>query len=185
MLTEKEKMIAGEIYDSSDPQLLAERARTRRAMKKYEEIWLKDPGKGILFLREFFGHLGEGVWIEPPFMCDYGEQIYMGDRVYFNFGCVVLDGCRVNIGDDVQFGPGVHIYTATHPLDYRLRRAMEENSIPVNIGSDVWIGGGTIICPGASIGSRSVIGAGSVVVKNIPEGVLAAGNPARVIRTLE
>lgn len=123
--------------------------------------------------------------IEPPFFCDYGTNIRVGDRVFFNFNSVVLDVAEVVVGSDTMFGPAVQIYTATHPMDYRERRAGLEAGKPVTIGSDVWVGGGAIILPGVTIGERSVIGAGSVVTKDVPPGVFAAGNPCRVIRTLD
>src|SRR5262249_46848275 len=125
-------------------------------------------------LTELFRAGGESVWLQPPFFCDYGSNILLGERVFFNFNCVVLDGWRVTIGEFSQFGPAVQIYTATHPLEASLRRKQEFGK-PIKIGSDVWVGGGAIICPGVSIGSRSVIGAGSVVTRDIPEGVFAAG----------
>ncbi len=132
-------------------------------------------------LAQLFGSGGDTVWMQPPFYCDYGSNILLGERVYFNFNCVVLDVSLVRIGDFAMFGPSVQIYTATHPMNAELRRK-QEFSKPIEIGSDVWVGGAAIICPGVRIGSRSVIGAGSVVTRNIPEGVFAAGNPCRVIR---
>jgi maltose O-acetyltransferase len=134
-------------------------------------------------LRELFGRGGDSVWMQPPFFCDYGANILLGERVFFNFNCVVLDVCRVTIGDFTMFGPAVQIYTATHPLDAALRRQQEFGK-PITIGSDVWVGGGAIICPGVTIGSNTVIGAGSVVTRDVPEGVFAAGNPCRVIRSV-
>ncbi|MEO7317853.1 MAG: sugar O-acetyltransferase, partial [Chthoniobacteraceae bacterium] len=124
------------------------------------------------------------VWIQPPFFCDYGSNISLGRKVFFNFNCVVLDVMQVTIGDNVLFGPSVQIYTATHPMDAAVRRQWLESARPVTIGSDVWVGGGAIICPGVTIGSRAVIGAGSVVTRDIPDDVFAAGNPCRVIRRL-
>lgn len=121
--------------------------------------------------------------IQPPFHCDYGVNITLGARVFFNFNCVVLDVCRVTIGDYSMFGPAVQIYTATHPLDAATRR-LQEYGKPVVIGDDVWVGGGAIICPGVTVGSRSVIGAGSVVTRDVPDDVFAAGNPCRVIRAI-
>jgi maltose O-acetyltransferase len=121
--------------------------------------------------------------MEPPFFCDYGSNILLGERVFFNFNCVVLDVCQVKIGDFTLFGPAVQIYTATHPMNAELRRT-KEFAKPIEIGSDVWVGGGAIICPGVKIGSTSVIGAGSVVTKDIPDGVVAVGNPCRVIRDI-
>ena len=121
--------------------------------------------------------------MQPPFFCDYGTNIALGERVFFNFNCVVLDVCPVRIGSFTLFGPAVQIYTATHPFDAELRRRQEFGK-PVEIGSDVWVGGGAIILPGVRIGSRAVIGAGSVVTRDVPEGVFAAGNPCRVIREI-
>jgi maltose O-acetyltransferase len=127
----------------------------------------------------------QGVWIEPPFYCDYGSNITLGDKVYFNFNCIILDIAPVVIGSGVMFGPAVQIYTATHPLNAAERNSGLEFGLPISIGDDVWVGGGAIICPGVKIGARSVIGAGSVVTKDIPEDVLAVGNPCRVIRAIE
>jgi maltose O-acetyltransferase len=126
---------------------------------------------------------GQTVWMQPPFYCDYGSNIELGDRVFFNFNCIVLDVCRVTIGDYTLFGPAVQILTPMHPLNAELRRKQEYGK-PIEIGSDVWVGGGALILPGVRIGSRSVIGAGSVVTRDIPDGVFAAGNPCRVIREL-
>ena len=134
-------------------------------------------------MKELFGKGGESVWMEPPFFCDYGSNILLGERVFFNFNCVVLDVCQVKIGDFTLFGPAVQIYTAAHPMNADLRRK-KEFAKPIEIGSDVWIGGGAIICPGVKIGSKSVIGAGSVVTRDVPSGVVAAGNPCRVIREI-
>ena len=132
-------------------------------------------------MRALFGSVGDEVWLQPPFYCDYGTNITLGTRVFFNFNCVVLDVCRVTIGSYTMFGPAVQIYTATHPLEAGLRRSQEYGR-PIVIGDDVWVGGGAIICPGVSIGSRTVIGAGSVVTRDLPDDVIAAGNPCRVIR---
>ena len=122
---------------------------------------------------QLFGQGGESVWLQPPFFCDYGSNIFLGQRVFFNFNCVVLDVCEVRIGDYTLFGPAVQIYTAMHPLDPMLRRSQEFGK-PVTIGSDVWVGGAAIVCPGVTVGSRTVIGAGSVVTRDLPEGVAAA-----------
>jgi maltose O-acetyltransferase len=134
-------------------------------------------------LQELFGRGGDSVWMQPPFFCDYGSNIVLGERVFFNFNCVVLDVCRVEIGDYTLFGPAVQVYTATHPMNAALRRK-QEFAKPITIGSDVWVGGGAVICPGVTIGSRAVIGAGSVVTRDIPAGVFAAGNPCRVVREI-
>ena len=121
--------------------------------------------------------------MQPPFYCDYGSNIYLGKRAFFNFNCVVLDVCEVTIGDFTLFGPAVQIYTPMHPMNAEQRRTKEFGK-PVAIGSDVWVGGGAIICPGVTIGDRAVIGAGSVVTRDIPADVFAAGNPCRVIREI-
>lgn len=184
MRSEKEKMLAGELYDAQDPQLVAERRRARDLLARLNASCDAEREPRAAILRELFGAVGEGVWIEPPFFCDYGGNIRLGDRVFFNFNCVVLDVARVTIGSDVMFGPAVQIYTATHPMDHKLRRAGQEFAKPVAIGSDVWVGGCALILPGVTIGTRSVIGAGSVVTKDVPEGVFAAGNPCRVIRSI-
>ena len=143
----------------------------------------RDAGRHRQILTDLFGRGGDSVWMQPPFFCDYGSNIMLGERVFFNFNCVVLDVCRVTIGDFTIFGPAAQIYTATHPMNADLRRK-EEFGKPVEIGSDVWVGGGAIICPGVAIGSRAVIGAGSVVTRDIPGGVLAVGNPCRVVREI-
>jgi maltose O-acetyltransferase len=179
MRSEREKMLAGEPYDAADPRLVQERRRARDLLRA-----LNGSGDAGI-IRQLFGAAGEGVLIEPPFFCDYGTNIRVGDRVFFNFNCVVLDVAEVVIGSDVMFGPAVQVYTATHPMDYQTRRAGLELAKPVTIGSDVWVGGGAIILPGVTIGARSVIGAGSVVTRDVPEGVFAAGNPCRVLRLLE
>ena len=132
-------------------------------------------------LQELFGAGGDSVWMQPPFYCDYGSNIHLGSRVFFNFNCIVLDVCEVRIGDYTLFGPGVQILTPLHPFDAALRRQHEFGK-PVEIGSDVWVGGGALILAGVHIGSRAIIGAGSVVTRDIPDAVFAAGNPCRVIR---
>ena len=181
MKTERQKMLAGELYDPLDAELVAARTRAR------ELCWAlnaRPHGEGEAqrrVLRELFGKGGDSVWMQPPFFCDYGAHIELGERVFFNFNCVVLDVCRVRIGSFTLFGPAVQVYTATHPMDAALRR-QQESGKPVEIGADVWIGGGAIILPGVRIGDRAVIGAGSVVTRDVPEGMFAAGNPCRVIR---
>ncbi|UUO08373.1 sugar O-acetyltransferase [Blastopirellula sp. J2-11] len=183
MPTEKEKMLAGELYDALDPELTAARARAQDFCDDFNATRQRQQAERQEILQQLLGGGGDSASIQPPFYCDYGTNIFLGERVYFNFNCVVLDVCEVRIGDFTFLGPGVHLYTATHPLDAQLRRTQEFGK-PVTIGSDVWIGGGAIVCPGVSIGSKTVIGAGSVVTKSIPPGVLAAGNPCRVIREI-
>ncbi len=184
MLTEREKMLAGELYDPLDKALSLERIRARDLCQALNATAESESDRRRQILLELFGRGGDSVWMQPPFYCDYGTNIRLGRRVFFNFNCVVLDVCQVTIGDFTLLGPAVQIYTATHPLDHELRRTQEFGQ-PVEIGADVWIGGAAVICPGVSIGSRSVIGAGSVVTRNVPAGVFAAGNPCRVIRSLE
>ena len=184
MKSEREKMLAGELYIALDPELVSARERARNLCQDLNASREADQDLRRRILGELFGDGGEDVWIQPPFYCDYGFNIRVGRKCYFNFNCVVLDVCEVRIGDHTLFGPAVQIYTATHPMDFELRREQESGK-PVVIGSDVWVGGGAIICPGVTIGSRSVIGAGSVVTRDIPEGVFAAGNPCRVIRQLK
>jgi maltose O-acetyltransferase len=184
MPTEKEKMLSGELYRAWDPQLAQERLRARDLTRAFNNTAAAEREVRQEILSRLLGS-GEGVWIEPPFYCDYGSNIYLGRNVYFNFNCVVLDVARVDIGDSTMFGPNVQIYTATHTMDVETRRTGLELGKAISIGSEVWVGGGAIINPGVRIGSRSVIGAGSVVTRDIPEGVFAAGNPCRVIRYLE
>ena len=171
-------MLAGRLYDPADPGLAAKRGRARLLMHRLS------PGDDAV-LHELLGAMGADVEIVPPFFCDYGTNIFLGSRVFLNTGCVILDCARVEIADDVQVGPGVHLYAATHPLDPEVRRSGLEQAAPVTIESGVWLGGGTIVCPGVTIGSGTTIGAGSVVVNDIPPGTVAAGNPCRVIRPLE
>jgi maltose O-acetyltransferase len=184
MKSEKEKMLGGELYNPLDPQLMAERQRARLLLKMLNDTRDDQPEERKRLIKELIPNIGQDILIEPPFYCDYGSNITSGDRVFFNFNCVVLDVASVTIGSDVLFGPAVQIYAATHPLNVTERRSRLELGHSIEIGHDVWVGGGAIICPGVSIGSKSVIGAGSVVTKNIPEGVLAVGNPCRVIREL-
>ena len=183
MPTEREKMLAGELYDPFDPVLVAARERARDLCQDLNATREADEAERRRILRELFGKGGDTVWMQPPFFCDYGTNIELGERVFFNFNCVVLDVCRVTIGDYTLFGPAVQIYTPVHPFDAELRRR-EEYGKPVEIGADVWVGGGAIILPGVRIGSRSVIGAGSVVTRDVPDGAFAAGNPCRVIRDI-
>ena len=180
-MTEQEKMLTGQLYDALDPELVSARERARNLCQALNATREADQEARRRFLRELFGSGGESVWMQPPFYCDYGSNIRLGERVFFNFNCVVLDGCQVTVGDFTMFGPAVQIYTASHPMNVELRRKLEFGK-PIEIGSDVWVGGGTIICPGVKIGSKTVIGAGSVVTRDVPDGVVAAGNPCRVIR---
>jgi maltose O-acetyltransferase len=181
MMSEFDKMVTGELYDPLVPELVEARTRARDLCQALNRTAEADEAERRRILVELFGAGGDSVWMQPPFYCDYGSNIHLGRRVFFNFNCVVLDVCPVRIGDFTLFGPSVQIYTATHPLDPALRRSQEYGK-PVTIGTDVWVGGAAVICPGVTIGSRTVIGAGSVVTRDIPEQVFAAGNPCRVIR---
>jgi maltose O-acetyltransferase len=183
--TEKEKMLAGELYNALDEELSAERRRARNLLKELNDSHHDEQERRAAIIDQLFASTGKGIWIEPPFYCDYGTNITLGENVYFNFNCVILDPARVVIGDNVLFGPNVQIYTASHPIAHLERRSGLEFASAIEIGSDVWIGGSAVISPGVTVGSQSVIGAGSVVTKDIPEGVFAAGNPCRVIRELD
>ena len=184
MSTERRKMLAGQMYDSLDPELVAARARARHLCRSLNATRESDETERRRILRDLFGTGGDTVWMQPPFYCDYGANIELGERVFFNFNCVVLDVCPVRIGDFTLFGPAVQIYTPLHPFNAAQRRMLEYGK-PIDIGSDVWVGGGAIILAGVSIGSRAVIGAGSVVTRDIPEAVFAAGNPCRVVRAID
>ncbi|MGI4885190.1 MAG: sugar O-acetyltransferase [Janthinobacterium lividum] len=184
MLSEKEKMLAGELYAAGDPVLVQERTRAKQLLHRLNvtEYLITDAARQVL--AELVPHAGPNFYVEPPFHCDYGSNIYCGSNVYFNVNCVVLDVAKVTIGSNVLFGPGVQLYAATHPLDAVVRRTLELGR-PLTIGDDCWIGGGAIVCPGVTIGAGCVIGAGALVTKDVPAYSLAVGNPARVIKNLE
>lgn len=183
MKTEKEKMLAGELYNALDPELTQERHLARLHCRALAACAPGDTAERMRITAALFGAMTD-AWIEPPFHCDYGRNISVGRKVFFNFNCVVLDVMAVRIGDHTLLGPAVQIYTAMHPLDADERRSGLEFAKPVTIGRDVWIGGGAIICPGVTIGDRAVIGAGSVVTRDVPPDVFAAGNPCRTVRQL-
>ena len=183
MATEWDRMRAGELYDAFDAELVAARTRARNLCQDLNTTREADQDLRRRLTRELFGAGGDSVWMQPPFYCDYGVNIVLGERVFFNFNCVVLDVCPVRIGSFTLFGPNVQLYTATHPLNAELRRR-QEFAKPITIGDDVWVGGGAIVCPGVTIGSRTVIGAGSVVTRDIPPDVVAVGNPCRVMRKI-
>lgn len=185
METEKEKMLAGELYDPLDQQLVVDRMRTRLLIKELNDSREDQTEERVRILKEMIPNAGEGLWLQPPFYCDYGYNMVVGEKVFFNFNCVVLDVAEVKIGSRTLFGPNVQIYTATHPIDPVERASGVEYAKPIIIGEDVWVGGSAVICPGVTIGDRCVIGAGSVVTKDIPDDVFAAGNPCRVIRPIQ
>jgi len=184
MLTEKQKMLSGDWYNPLDKQLSAERLAARKVQQLFNHSTPDDEALRRQLLKQWLPNTGKHFYAEPPFYCDYGYNITACNKVFFNFNCVVLDVAPVRIGSNVFFGPAVQIYTVNHPLDAAKRRTLLEQAMPVTIGDDVWIGGGAVILPGVSIGDSSVIAAGSVVTKDVPSGVLAGGNPCRVIKTI-
>jgi len=177
-------MLAGELYNATDRELSEERIRARTLVKQFNETAPTDLSLRNFILTELLGKLGKNLILEPPFFCDYGYNISIGANVFFNFNCVILDVLAVEIGEGTLFGPNVQIYTASHPMNWQERASGLEFGKPVKIGANVWVGGSVVICPGVTIGDRSVIGAGSIVTKDIPDDVFAAGNPCRVIRSL-
>ena len=177
-------MLSGELYNGLDKELTEERVKARLLLKELNESREDQPGKREGILKQLLPNAGLGLCIQPPFFCDYGSNIMLGEKVFFNFNCILLDVTLITVGSRTLFGPNVQLYTATHPVDYLVRSSGLEYGKPILIGEDVWIGGGAIVCPGVKIGNRSVIGAGSVVTKDIPDDVIAAGNPCRVIKKL-
>ncbi len=182
MPTEKHKMLAGDWYNPLDRELSAERLAARKLQHQFNHSAPDDEEQRRQLLKQWLPNTGKHFYVEPPFYCDYGYNIKTGSKVFFNFNCVVLDVAPVLIGSNVFLGPAVQIYTVNHPINATARRKLVEQAKPVNIGDDVWIGGGAIILPGVTIGKGSVIAAGSVVSKDIPAAVVAAGNPCRVIK---
>jgi maltose O-acetyltransferase len=178
MATEKEKMLAGEPYVASDPVLVAERRHAQEVLHRFNAAGPEEWEEAGVLLGGLFGAVGEGTVVMPPFRCDYGYNIRIGANGFVNYGCVFLDCCPVTIGDYLQMGPGVQLYTATHPLDPALRRSVE-SALPITSGNDVWIGGGAILLPGVTIGDDAVIGAGAVVTRDVAGGVTVVGVPAR------
>ena len=181
--SEKEKMLAGERYNILDPELKLIRQEVKRKLRIYNTSTEEDDRSSIL--KDILGSLGDNVIIWPPFNCVYGENIHLGNNVFFNLNCMFIDNNRVKIGDHAMFGPGVQIYTAAHPLDAKSRNQGWEETKPVTIGNSVWIGGSAILLPGVTIGDKSVIGAGAVVTRDVPDSVVVAGNPARIIREID
>lgn len=178
MSTEKAKMLAGRLYCTADPQLKEERYKARELLRRLNITEYHDPATYRDIMTALFPNGEKDLYIEPPFYCDYGYNIYAGHNIYFNFDCVVLDVCPVHIGAETMFGPGVHIYAATHPADALERRKGLEFGKPVSIGEDCWIGGHATILPGVTIGDRCIIGAGAVVNRDVPADTRVGGNPA-------
>jgi len=193
--TEKERMLAGEPYNARDPQLLKIAHRARDLLAAYAATPSAETAARQEVLTSLLGGIGRNVWIEAPFFCNYGENIFIGNNVFVNYNCVFLDSNRITIGDNILFGPGVQVYTATHPIDARERFQPSDDgpesaqyttrALPVCIGSNVWLGGGAILMPGVQIGENSAIGAGAVVTESVPPNVFAAGNPCRIIREMK
>jgi maltose O-acetyltransferase len=182
--TERQKRLAGELYTAADPELTQMLNQARDACQAYNQMACSDQKGRSEALQLLLGKVGGHVDILPPFFCDYGVHIFIGDNVFINYNCVILDCAHVTIGNNVMMGPNVQIYTAYHPLDAQERIKGPELAAPVVIEDNVWIGGGAIICQNLTIGKDSTIGAGSVVTKDIPAGVFAAGNPCRVIKKI-
>ena len=182
--TELDKMLAGDLHDPFDAALLTGRERARDLCHELNATREAESERRRLLMKQLFGKGGESVFVQPPFFCDYGHNIELGERVFFNFNCVVLDVCKITIGDYCQFGSGVQIVTPLHPLKASLRRKQEYGA-PISIGPDVWVGSGALILPGVTIGSGTVIGAGSVVTRDLPSNVLAVGNPCRALRDID
>ena len=178
--TEKQKMMAGALYRAGDGELVADRTRAARLLKEFNAE--SDPELRRGTLAKLFGRIGPNATVMPVFACDYGFNIVAGRNLFMNYNCVLLDCAPIVIGNDVQMGPAVQVYTAHHPLDAAARRDGLESASAVSIGDNVWIGGAAVICPGVSIGDDAVIGAGSVVTRDVPSGAVVAGNPARVLR---
>ncbi|MDF0677012.1 MAG: sugar O-acetyltransferase [Nitrospira sp.] len=182
--TEKEKMLAGELYRSADPELVADTQRAQRLLADYNVTPIEAVEARMALLRRLCGSVGDGAVVRPLFSCDYGYNIRLGRNAFINFNCIFLDCAPIEIGDNLQMGPAVQLYTAAHPLEADVRRSGLEYARPIRIGSDVWIGGGAIVLPGVTIGEGAVIGAGSVVVRDVPPGSVVVGNPARVSRAV-
>lgn len=183
-LTEKQKMLAGDLYYAAGPELAAERLHAQALLHRFNVSSPADSATRTIILSDLLGHLGENVTILPRFGCDYGYNISIGAGTFVNLDCVFLDCNRITLGHDVQVAPGVHLYTATHPIDPVVRRSGQELALPITIADNVWLGGGSIVCPGVSIGENTVVGAGAVVTRNLPANVVAVGNPARILRQL-
>nr|WP_042182374.1 sugar O-acetyltransferase [Kibdelosporangium sp. MJ126-NF4] len=185
MSDQKERMLRGELYKDSDPVLIAERRDCQALLDDFNASRSGDHVLRQRILAKLLGGIGEGSWIMPRFQCDYGYLIRMGNNSFLNYDAIVMDCAPVTIGDDVSIGPRVQLLTALHPMaDHEARRQRWETAAPITIGDNVWMGGGVIVCPGVTIGSNTVVGAGSVVTRDLPEKVFAAGNPCRVIKQL-
>ncbi|WP_027964933.1 sugar O-acetyltransferase [Halalkalibacillus halophilus] len=185
MATEKMKMVAGEMYDPADPELVSDRLEMRQKARMYNQLPETEATERSAILKDVLGSSGDNIFMEPNIRFDYGYNTHVGNHFYANFDCTILDVCEVRFGDNCMLGPGVHIYTATHPLHPGERNAGKEFAQPVTVGNNVWIGGGAIINPGVTIGDNAVIASGAVVTKDVPAQVVVGGNPARLIKEIE
>jgi maltose O-acetyltransferase len=184
MASQKELMLRGEPYLSDDPDLAVERLRCRLLLERLNATSAAQPQAIGQILRELLGDFAGDAYVQPPLYCDYGYSISIGPRSFLNFGTVILDCARVSIGADVQIGPNVQLLTVTHPLGAAARRERWESAHPIDVGDGAWLGGGVIVCPGVRIGANAVVGAGSVVTRDVPAGHVAFGNPCRAVRGL-
>ncbi|CAM4125658.1 sugar O-acetyltransferase [Kibdelosporangium persicum] len=178
-------MLRGELYQDNDPVLVAERRRCQELLDGFNATKSGDDTLRQEILAQLLGEIGERSWIMPRFQCDYGYLIRMGSNSFLNYDAILMDCAPITIGDDVSIGPRAQLLTALHPMeDHEARRQRWETAAPITIGDNVWMGGGVIVCPGVTIGSNTVVGAGSVITRDLPEKVFAAGNPCRVIKSL-
>lgn len=184
-MTEKEKMLSGQLYNAADQELVILRHRARILTEKFNRSSIADLEGRTNLLKQLFGTTGETIYIEPSFNCDYGQNIHVGDNFYANFGCVILDVAKVTFGANCFLAPQVGIYTATHPLDPTIRNSGLEYARPITLGDNCWVGGHAVINPGVTLGNNVVVGAGAVVTKSFGDNVVLAGNPARIIKTIE
>lgn len=183
-MTEQELMLAGTLYNAGNEALTAARRRAQTLCWRYNQTAPDQLSEREAILRELLGHMGKDCWIEPTFRCDYGTQITLGDYFYANYDCIFLDVAPITIGSRVLMGPRVGLYTAGHPTAPEVRNLGLEFGHPITIGDDVWIGGNAVLCPGVTVESGSIIAAGAVVTRDIPSGVIAGGNPCRVLRPI-
>jgi maltose O-acetyltransferase len=185
MITEKEKMLNGEMYNPADTELVKGRENARRLTRFFNQTLETEVDKRTELLKELFGTTGDNIYIEPTLRCDYGYNLHVGENFYANFDCVFLDVCEIRIGDNCFIAPGVHIYTATHPINPYERISGKEYGKPVTIGDNVWIGGRAVINPGVTIGNNVVIASGAMVTKDVPDNVVVGGNPAKIIKEID
>lgn len=183
-MTEREKMIAEMPYDPTDKELVEMRTFARKMCKEFNECNVEDDEKKTKILKELFGSTGNSIYMEPSFRCDYGKNIHVGESFYANFNCVMLDVAEIRIGKNCMIAPNVALYTATHPIDPVERNSGTEYAKKITIGDNCWLGGNSVICPGVTLGNNVVVGAGAVVTKSFGDNVVLAGNPAKIIKTI-